>query len=314
MTAILMPFKLLGKYLNTMVLPDLDTRLNTILPEKYQDCFEEVEPVSMGSAAIKYDANGKVAWDQMWGSFCNLAMAGGPPHKGTLLLPGTSEEIAKAPGQYRDVVEEACRGIRMACELAVDRTETAGWIQLYCETETMAEWMHRAIVVENVSVRREGKSVLLPVGPHYRVEKEIKNIVTVSAKTAHYWLYHMPPQQHRMIWDLFVRMNGELPLLEPAYGNAAVDPSFSQRVSEAVQKATGLQPSHHTYRDWLGVQCTSVKAAIWMMRALIASNVLSRREEETLFVPLDPVRDPEGAEVAARLAAVQRLAKAKAIC
>lgn len=301
-----------------MPLPDLQVRLNTILPEQYQDCFEDLQPVSMGSAALKYDANGRVAWDQIWGSFCNLAMAGGPPHKGTLLLPGSLEEIAEAPERYRDVVEETCRGVRLVCDLAVDKSPFPGWIQLHGESDTMAQWMLRAIVVENVSVRRKGKSVLLPVGPHYRIEKEIKNVVTVSAKTSHYWLNHMSRQQHRTIGDLFVRLNARTPLLEPTCGDVSGGPeanlSISQRVSAGVYAATGLPRSHHVYREWVGVDCPTVNAAVWMMRALIASNVLSRRENKTLFIPLDSAQDPDGNEVTKRLEIVHRLAKARSVC
>ena len=308
--AILKPLNLLRKYMNSMPLPDLNSRLNTILPEQYQDCFEELEPVSMGSAALKYDENGRVAWDQIWGSFCNLAMAGGPPHKGTLLLPGSLKEIEAEPAKYRDVVEETCRGIRMACDLAVDESASPGWIQLHCETDAMAEWMLRAIAVENVAVRRKDESVLLPVAPHYRLEKEVKNVVTVSAKTSHYWLYHMSRQQHRAIGELFTRLNYKTPLLEPSCGDASGNPeanlSLSQRISDCVYAATGLPRSHHNYRDWIGVDCPSVNAAVWMMRALIASNVLSRRENTTLFIPLDSVHDPEGSEVTKRLETVHR--------
>ena len=67
----------------------LDLRLRTLLPEEYQDSYEDVQPAPMRSAGLKFDADGKVAWDEIWGSFCDLAMAGGPPHKGALLEPGT---------------------------------------------------------------------------------------------------------------------------------------------------------------------------------------------------------------------------------
>ena len=315
--AMLKPLNLLRKYLNSMPLPDLNTRLKTILPEQYQDCFEELEPVSMGSAALKYDANGRVAWDQIWGSFCNLAMAGGPPHKGTLLLPGSPKEIEAEPAGYRDVVEETCRGIRMACDLAVDKSAFPGWIQLHCETDAMAQWMLRAIVVENVAVRLTGESVLLPVGPRYRLEKEVKNVVTVTAKTSHYWLNHMSRQQHRMIGDLFARLNAQTPLLEPSCGDGSGGPeanlSLSQRISDGLYAATGLRRSSHDYRDWIGVDCPSVNTAVWMMRALIASNVLSRRENQTLFIPLDSVHDPEGNEVIKRVETVHRIAQARSI-
>ncbi len=76
-----------------IVLETLDARIKILLPEEYRDSYEAVQPVSMGSAGLKYDADGQVAWDQMWGSFCDLAMAGGPPHKGMLLDPGTEREI-----------------------------------------------------------------------------------------------------------------------------------------------------------------------------------------------------------------------------
>ena len=71
----------------------LEFRLRTMLPEEYQDCYEDVQPVSMGSAGLKYGSDGKVAWNEMWATFCDLAMAGGPPHKGTLLEPGAQAEI-----------------------------------------------------------------------------------------------------------------------------------------------------------------------------------------------------------------------------
>ena len=65
----------------------LNLRVRTLLPELYQDRSEEVQPVSMGSADLKFGADGQVAWEEMWGTFCDLAMTGGPPHKGSLLEP-----------------------------------------------------------------------------------------------------------------------------------------------------------------------------------------------------------------------------------
>src|SRR5690348_3544455 len=100
----------------------LEARIMTILPEEYQDSYEDVKPVSMGSAGLKYGSDGKVAWDEMWESFCDLAMAGGPPHKGTLLEPGSRIEIEAQPERYREVVEEICRGIGKVTELAVERS------------------------------------------------------------------------------------------------------------------------------------------------------------------------------------------------
>src|SRR5882724_8711261 len=96
---------------------DLETRLRILLPEQYQDCYDDIQPVSMGSAGLKFGNDGRVAWDEIWGSFCDLAMAGGPPHKGTLLEPGCEDEIDRHADRYREVVGEICRGIAMVTGL-----------------------------------------------------------------------------------------------------------------------------------------------------------------------------------------------------
>src|SRR6201996_5126330 len=91
----------------------LEARLKTLLPEEYQDSYEDVQPVSMGSAGLKYGSDGHVAWNEIWGSFCDLAMAGGPPHRGTLLEPATKAAIDQEPERYSQVVNELCRGVEM---------------------------------------------------------------------------------------------------------------------------------------------------------------------------------------------------------
>ena len=96
----------------------LEFRLRTILPEEYQDCYEDVQPVSMGSAGLKYGADGNVAWNEMWATFCDLAMAGGPPHKGMLLEPGAPVEIDANSARYAQVVDEIVRGVRLVTGLA----------------------------------------------------------------------------------------------------------------------------------------------------------------------------------------------------
>ena len=44
-------------------LEELERRLKTLLPETYQDRYDKVQPVSMGSAGLKYGLDGKVAWN-----------------------------------------------------------------------------------------------------------------------------------------------------------------------------------------------------------------------------------------------------------
>src|SRR5580658_6070826 len=169
----------------------LEAGLKTILPEQYQDCYEEVQPVSMGSASLKYADDGKVAWNEIWGSFCDLAMAGGPPHKGALLEPGSRAEIEAQPDRYGDVVDEISRGITMVTGFVAEPSPTPGWVRVDCVNQGAAAWLVRAIVMENISARCERTALDLPAAPSYRLEKEIKNVITAIAKTSHYWLGHM---------------------------------------------------------------------------------------------------------------------------
>jgi len=291
----------------------LELKIRTILPEEYQDNYEGVRPVSMGSAGLKYGSDGKVAWNEMWGGFCDLAMAGGPPHKGVLLEPGSLEEIETEAERYRGVVEEICRGVRMVTELAANPSTTRGWVRVDCESESMAEWLVRAIVMENVSCRCEGTAIELPAGPSYRIEKEIKNVITALAKTCHYWLEHMWSSQHREIGNLFLRMSVASPLIHPLPGNDPEQHQLSRTIANKIRGSTGLSPAERGYAGWLGVECRDVRAAIWMMRALVATNVLARREGTVLFVAVNSHSDPRGDIVAKSFAQVHRCAIARKI-
>jgi sirohydrochlorin cobaltochelatase len=162
---------------------------HNILPPHYQG-ETAVSAAPMGAADLKFDAEGRVAWDTMWADFCDLALAGGPPHRGTLLEPVSTEAVRADPQGYAQVIAEIERGLRMITGLDVITDAAPGWIGLVCPDEAMALWMLRAIVVENVSVRREGQVLYLPAAPTFRLEYEIKNVVTVVAKTHHYWTEH----------------------------------------------------------------------------------------------------------------------------
>ncbi len=159
------------------------------LPPRYQN-GDPVSAAPMGAADLKYDADGRVAWDEIWADFCDLALAGGPPHRGTLLEPGSPEEVRADPQGYAAVMDELARGLRMITGLEVITDGAPGWIGLVCADEAMALWLLRAIIVENVAVRREGNVLFLPASPAYRLEYEIKNVITVAAKTHHYWTEH----------------------------------------------------------------------------------------------------------------------------
>ncbi len=167
--------------------------LASLLPPRYQDQLPSAAP--MGAAGLKIADDGSVAWNEIWTDFCDLALAGGPPHRGSLLEPVNPTEIEANPEGYEKTLAELERGLTMVTGLPVVRSVNPGWIGLECDSEEMALWLLRAIVVENVSVRREDKVLYFPAGPNFRLEKEIKNVVTVVAKTNHYWQEHIAVQQ-----------------------------------------------------------------------------------------------------------------------
>jgi hypothetical protein len=263
----------------------LNSRIRTLLPELYQDSYETLQPVPMRSAGLKYAPDGRVAWDEMWGSFCDLAMAGGPPHKGALLGPGREADVDADFDRYDEAAEEICRGIRLVTGLRAYVSPTPGWVRISCPGDAMADWLHRAITTENVAARRQGAMLDLPAAPQFRLEKEIKNVITVTAKTCHYWVGHTPPARQQAIAELLLTMAAESPLVEPSF-----EPDGSA--------------------GWRGVACESVASAIWMMRALVASNVLARREGPVLFVPVNPATDPDGRRVAAAVGMATAFAEA----
>jgi sirohydrochlorin cobaltochelatase len=299
------------------IFEELERRLKTLLPEEYRERYDEVEPVSMGSAGVRYGPDGRIAWDQIWGSFCDLAIAGGPPHKGTLLEPAPPGAIEADRAAYDAVVAEICRGIMMVTDLEASPSPAPGWVRLECPTRGMAAWLLRAIVMENVAVRADGAFLELPAGPAYRLHKEVKNVITVIAKTTHYWVGHMSVMDRQTIVDLIDGMNDESPLVAPAYdpdaGDGTAHEALADKLSEAIANQTGLARSSHRHRDWVGLECGTVRAAVWMMRMLVVINVLARREGTVLFVPINPAVDPDGGIVSDSMELVYRLAALRGI-
>jgi sirohydrochlorin cobaltochelatase len=293
----------------------LQARLKTLLPEKYQNSYEDVQPVSMGSAGLKYGSDGRVAWDEIWRSFCDLAMAGGPPHRGTLLEPATKADIDLEPEHYVQVVDELCRGVEMVTGLAVEPSLIPGWVHVDCPSTTMAGWLVRAISMENLSAHVDGMVLHLPTGPRFRLEKEIKNVVTSIAKTCHYWLEHTSVAQHRAIADLFEIMDMESPLIQvPLLTDDITGVGFERlrdRIAADIRSLTGLQATSHKYHGWLAIDCLNHRSAIWMMRTMVVSNALCRREGNFIYIPVNPSTDQSGNIIAGAMARAYRVARAQ---
>ena len=92
------------------------------------------------------------------------------------------------------------------------------------------------------------------------------------------------------------------------------DRELAARVAALIQRDTGLRQSNHQYAGWLGVECPGVRTAVWMMRALVACNVLSRREGTVLFVPVNAGVDPHGVIVSSAVVHVHWCASARGVC
>jgi sirohydrochlorin cobaltochelatase len=145
----------------------------------------------MAAAPLRYTPEGAVAWGEMWDTFCALAQEGGPPHRGALLRPPERDDPDSSA--YRAAAAEIARGIQEVSGLTAVPDET-GWLAVRCDSPTMARWLSEAIAAELVAARCDGPLLLVPVGAAYTLTGEIKNVVTVVAKTTHYWHEHLPAE------------------------------------------------------------------------------------------------------------------------
>ena len=253
----------------------LDSKINDLLPPRYQHCYGEVPPTSMGSAGLRYETDGRVAWDQIWTSFCDLALAGGPPHRGKLLEPAPDSEVAADPDRYNEVAAEIVRAVRMTTALPVVAGTDPGWVGFRCESAQEAGWLQLAVTAENVSARRRGTTLLLPAGPKFRVEKEIKNVVVALAKSFHYWEGHLSESQQRLagedVWEAATP------------SEAAANPSDYEAATALMRdglREAGLPMAPPAYTGWIGIQAPSEEDAVWLLRAVLVERVLARREDE----------------------------------
>jgi hypothetical protein len=146
----------------------------------------------MSSAPFVWRRDGRPDWGAMWTTFCDLALYGGPPHRGpeqALRGPGDGGRPAPSPPE---MLAEMQRGIRETTGLEAEPGE-AGWVVIGCESRRMAAWLCAAIILENVEARVEGARLLLPAGPDFLLEDQVKSVITVVAKTHHYWREHLGP-------------------------------------------------------------------------------------------------------------------------
>lgn len=271
----------------TAELNSLDARIKRLLPPRYMHCYQTVSPTSMGSAKLKIGDDGRVAWGEIWTSYCDLALAGGPPHRGTFLAEISPREPDATSVPYRAVIDELVRAIHLTTGLHAAGHSQPGWIAVDCRSEDTARWLQFAIVAENVLARRNGTTLLFPAGSRFRVEKEIKNITVALAKSFHYWDGHLTEAQQQAFRE------GEI--VEPA-SNAEIEENQQQYrdgiaklVAEIRSQVDWTTFSNH-YPGWLGVDFPTEEDAAWFLRAFAVEGFLVRRENACLFLPIDAVR------------------------
>jgi len=152
----------------------------------------------MASAPFVWNADGRPDWGSMWTTFCELALYGGPPQRGpesALRGPtGASADARRASERTEvsdgEMLAEMRRGIWETTGLYAEPA-APGWLAVTCDSPTMAAWLCAAIILENVGARVDDDRLLLPAGPGYTLKDEVKSIVTVVAKTHHYWQAHV---------------------------------------------------------------------------------------------------------------------------
>jgi sirohydrochlorin cobaltochelatase len=54
----------------------------------------------------------------------------------------------------------------------------------------MAAWLCATIILENVEARSDEERLLVPADSSFALEDQVKSVITVVAKTHHYWSAH----------------------------------------------------------------------------------------------------------------------------
>jgi len=157
--------------------------------------IRELDPPSvpgdaMASAPFAWRRDGRPDWGAMWTTFCDLALHGGPPQRGALQALCGPSRGDRAAMPAPEIAAELRRGIEETTGLATEPAEP-GWIAVTCASARMAAWLCATIILENVDARAEGARLLVPAGPGFTLEDQVKSVITVVAKTHHYWREHL---------------------------------------------------------------------------------------------------------------------------
>lgn len=174
-------------------------QIDNMLPPRYQGKVDPVLKKTIARPEIIVSKSGSVQWKKMFGLDDNqigeLALAGGLSTSNELLEAVNPEDCTNQWERYGAVLQQIGAGIQSVTGLKIVESHTHGWIGVQCDSEEMAIWLVRAIIVENVMVRREGDVLFLPAGPHFSLNDEILVVVSVVVKTWRFWIEHITAKQ-----------------------------------------------------------------------------------------------------------------------
>jgi sirohydrochlorin cobaltochelatase len=150
---------------------------------------DRIVAASMTAAPFKFRDDGRPDWSSMWQGFCELALYGGPPHRGADRALAAS---ASNPDQIArdEMIDEIIRGIHETTGLTATPAP-GGWLRIECDSSRMAAWLCATIILENVTARVEDNLLFVPGEEGFDLKDQVKSVITVVAKTHHYWLEHV---------------------------------------------------------------------------------------------------------------------------
>jgi hypothetical protein len=106
----------------------------------------------------------------------------------------------QSPG-YQAAVTEIIRGIKLVSGLTAQAAHP-GWVAVECGQASKARWLSDQIQQENVAAYSADSQLFLPVGEDFTLKGEIKNVITVVAKTTHYWSDHLATEvKNSLVWE-----------------------------------------------------------------------------------------------------------------
>ncbi len=185
----------LGEPVGLALLPKTRLRLAraTLMAVGGAQYVEELQPPApvsaapMSAAEFVWREDGRPDWSEMWTGFCELALYGGPPHRGEETALQAPEHAPADPESA--MIAEIRRGIWETTGLFAEPAEP-GWVSITCHSRKMAAWLCASIILENVEARCEEERLFLPASPDFELKNEVKSVITVLAKTNHYWQEH----------------------------------------------------------------------------------------------------------------------------